>query len=741
MIFTFYSYKGGVGRSMALANIAELFYRAGYSVLMVDWDLEAPGLERFFPVDMSTAVARRGVIDLLLDFKSQMSQELPNVENGPDNAPLPFTPPADVILDIYPDENKPGKLRTPTNTAGQAATVYPNENRPGKLWLLTAGCRSPEKFAAYANAVTTFDWRDFYLNWEGELYFEWLRQQFTNLADIVLVDSRTGVTEIGGVCTYQLADVVVMLCAANEQNLAGTSELARNFTATEVQAIRHDRPLNVLIVPSRIERAEGGLLDQFNVRFIEQFQEVATQLPGMDARKLWQLAIPYVPKYAYTESVAVRESDRASAEDMVKAYTAIYQTLSDIIHRELARQVELLPGTTLRDRYHILSPLAKGGMGKVYQAEIVETGTAVAIKTVPIPSAQTREHFEQLGKFMTGLQHPNIVKTLDYFYTNGRSACIVMEFVDGSDLREIIARYSTLPEALVVNWGLQLCDALEYLHRASPAITHRDIKPSNIKIRPDETAVLVDFGIAAILEPDQPGAIPAGVTPGFSPPEQHAGEPVDPRSDIYALGATLYTLLIGAPPPPAPELLADPVGLRPLRELNPRLNDKLDHVILRAMSLKRTDRYHTVSDFRASLEKCLDQAMVKSATLSAAAEEQPNSYLWLIEDGRRSQLYPLKKKVCVIGRDASADISLFTTKAAHLISRLHATIIHREGKVFLEDLNSSNGTFVNNHRLPPRQQVELSPGDHITLGDCTLEFVSAASEQLTGFVEEITKVG
>jgi cellulose biosynthesis protein BcsQ len=226
MIYTFYSFKGGVGRSMALANIAELFYQVGLRVLIVDWDLEAPGLERFFFEDVREIMDKPGVIDLLYDYKRRISKKL-SVKKGEE---LPFENPYNYITDIYP-----------------------NSQNGGKIYLLTAGKRSEEHYANYADLVINFDWSDFYENWDGELYFEWLRQQFESIADVILIDSRTGITEMGGVCTYQFADIVVMFCAPNTQNLEGIYEMAESLKREEVLKVRNNRPIDLLIVPSRVE--------------------------------------------------------------------------------------------------------------------------------------------------------------------------------------------------------------------------------------------------------------------------------------------------------------------------------------------------------------------------------------------------------------------------------------------------------------------------------------------------------
>lgn len=290
MIYTFYSYKGGVGRTMALANVAELFYQSGLKVLMVDWDLEAPGLEGFFfsAKELQDTLDKPGLMDMILHYKAQMAREL--------------------------EADAPPELE---NLAQYMIDIYPNQTGSGKLFLLTAGRRSKSHFAAYAESVLTFNWQEFYDKWDGELYFEWLREQFENIADIILIDSRTGVTEMGGVCTYQMADAIVMLCAPNRQNLEGTYEMASNFTSPRVQDLRVDRPLNLLIIPARIDRVESEALDKFQAEFLYLFKDFMPLVEGFDIEQYWQLRIPYIPKYSFAETVAVRESGKASSDDLV----------------------------------------------------------------------------------------------------------------------------------------------------------------------------------------------------------------------------------------------------------------------------------------------------------------------------------------------------------------------------------------------------------------------------------------
>jgi cellulose biosynthesis protein BcsQ len=167
MIVTFYSYKGGVGRSMALANVADLLCRSGVRVLMVDFDLEAPGLENFFPIDGEVIRGQEGLLDLLLAFKRAMSV-VSSVEEERD---------AFRDLDRF------------------ITTIYPDRSDGGALDLITAGRRgTDEQMLHYGVELRRFDWTEFYFVWSGELFFEWLRRAFAERYDVVLIDSRTGVT-------------------------------------------------------------------------------------------------------------------------------------------------------------------------------------------------------------------------------------------------------------------------------------------------------------------------------------------------------------------------------------------------------------------------------------------------------------------------------------------------------------------------------------------------------------------
>ena len=308
MIYTFYSYKGGVGRSMALANVAELFRADGLDVLMIDWDLEAPGLERYFPMDHNVVLQQLGVVDMIVEYKRIMAT--PGAVTGSNPPRLDLPDAESYVLEIQPG----------------------NDQGLGRLLLMPAGRRFGDAFNSYAVLARTFDWQDFYKNWEGELFLEWFRRQVRELANVVLIDSRTGVTEMGGICTYQLADMVVMCCAPNTQNLDGTYRMAVNLKDPEVVALRGGRPLDVLVVPARIEdRAETELLAAFRKDFNEYFgrKRFPDELSlAASAEEMWQLKIPHVPFYAFREAVVVRDAHGVGHEDMQRAFERIKAQLA-----------------------------------------------------------------------------------------------------------------------------------------------------------------------------------------------------------------------------------------------------------------------------------------------------------------------------------------------------------------------------------------------------------------------------
>ncbi len=261
----------------------------------------------------------------------------------------------------------------------------------------------------------------------------------------------------------------------------------------------------------------------------------------------------------------------------------------------------LAPGTVLRRRYRIIAPVGQGGLGAVYLAEDLRLpGRQTAIKTIlpdPMATAEARAagqaQFRREASVLAQLDHPALPRVSDYFVESGID-CLVMDYVAGPDLRQVIseARASGefLPEARIIDWAGQLLDALEYLHSREPPVIHRDIKPANVKLVTGDRLKLVDFGLVKHLDPADPRTLTASRGVGslpYTPLEQYAGDTghTDARSDLYALGATLYHLVTLRPPATAHERFLMPNALQRPSQLNPRLSPRLESVILTAMAL------------------------------------------------------------------------------------------------------------------------------------------------------------
>ncbi|MBN1995388.1 MAG: NPCBM/NEW2 domain-containing protein [Anaerolineae bacterium] len=262
-------------------------------------------------------------------------------------------------------------------------------------------------------------------------------------------------------------------------------------------------------------------------------------------------------------------------------------------------------GAVLGGRYRLLEVIGAGGMSRVYRAEDTRLGITVAVKenlqVGQMGQGESRRQFENEARLLAKLSHPNLPKVSDHFFDDetGRQY-LVMEYIEGDDLETIVRRSGLLSEQVALNWLGQVLDALEYMHRQNPPIIHRDIKPANIKITPQGKAVLVDFGLVKLAgQGTMTGA--RAVTAGYSPPEQY-GFSTSARSDIYALGATLYTLLTGLVPPEAPVLISGDRPLIPPRQVVSQISPGVEAALLRAMAMKTTERWESVSALRQALQ-------------------------------------------------------------------------------------------------------------------------------------------
>ena len=271
----------------------------------------------------------------------------------------------------------------------------------------------------------------------------------------------------------------------------------------------------------------------------------------------------------------------------------------------------LSTGQVLNNRYRIDSLLGQGGMGAVYRAWDWNLDMNMAIKENLDASPRAYNQFSREAQILSRLHHPNLPRVTDYFLIPGEGQYLVMDFAEGEDLQTMLDRTGVLPEPQVIGWMIQVCDALSYLHEQPSAIIHRDIKPANIKVQPNGRVMLVDFGIAKFYDPHMVTLRGArAVTPGYSPPEQYGAGVTDVRSDVYALGATMYHLLTGRVPPESVRRMVGSMNLIPPHELNPQVNPAVEQVILKATAIAINDRFQKVSDLRAALTQVGYEAIV-----------------------------------------------------------------------------------------------------------------------------------
>ncbi|MEW5958514.1 MAG: serine/threonine-protein kinase [Chloroflexota bacterium] len=265
----------------------------------------------------------------------------------------------------------------------------------------------------------------------------------------------------------------------------------------------------------------------------------------------------------------------------------------------------------LRERYKIVGLIGTGGMGAVYLADDQRLeGRQCAIKeTLPLPNlgeeaAQAaRKQFYQEASTLARLDHPGLPKVSDYF-SEGERDYLVMDYIPGQSLLDIVNEVRRemcfLEERTVLGWIDQLCDTLTYLHTRQPPVLHRDIKPANIKLTPENRIKLVDFGLVKPLDPNDPSTLTglqgAGSLP-YAPLEQyvdHLGH-TDARTDLYALGATLYHLLTGNTPASAQERFLAPESLPAPHEINPAVSPGVAQGVLLAMAPHPKDRPPSVA--------------------------------------------------------------------------------------------------------------------------------------------------
>ncbi len=274
----------------------------------------------------------------------------------------------------------------------------------------------------------------------------------------------------------------------------------------------------------------------------------------------------------------------------------------------------LAADTVLQNRYRIVRQLGRGGMGAVYEAEDQRLGISVALKETLSSEAAMRKQFEHEARLLASMQHSALPRVSDHF-VEGNRAFLVMQFIGGVDLARIIAQQpGPLPREQVIAWADQLLDALIYLHSRDRQVIHRDIKPHNLKLTATGQIALLDFGLAR-AQSSQASDVSItsskaffGYTRHYAPIEQIQDQRTDPRTDIYALGATLYHLLTGIKPPDAmvrATALAnsEPDPLRPANKVHEAVGPEIAAILNKAMAQEAEHRYVSANEFREAFRR------------------------------------------------------------------------------------------------------------------------------------------
>jgi serine/threonine-protein kinase len=306
-------------------------------------------------------------------------------------------------------------------------------------------------------------------------------------------------------------------------------------------------------------------------------------------------------------------------------------------------------GKIVNGRYRIARLLGQGGMGAVYRAWDLTLNIPVALKEMlpdntlnPNMIAEFRQQFKQEAQVLANLHHPNLPRVTDFFEWNGNDY-LIMDFVEGESLAERIERQGPLPQHQVLVWTEQLLDALNACHQHG--ILHRDIKPENIIIRRDDRAILVDFGLVKLWDPNKPKTqrIIRGMgTPEYASPEHlHLNNRhTEPRSDIYSLAATLYHALTGYPPPSCMERATQGSALTTPQQLGRDVSPEVERAILQALSVNIDERFDDAHAMKQALNQRYASPSPTPPPLPSQDEERKppkiirgRSHTWLLEMG------------------------------------------------------------------------------------------------------------
>jgi tRNA A-37 threonylcarbamoyl transferase component Bud32 len=338
-------------------------------------------------------------------------------------------------------------------------------------------------------------------------------------------------------------------------------------------------------------------------------------------------------------SSATSGEEKAAPENEERAFTQPNMGGNDTGGRNKTKLKPLDEGTVLNNRYEIVRKIGGGGMGAVYLASDKNLGGVLrAVKEMVqsyIEDAQQEKavnDFKRESLLLTSLDHQSIPTIYDYFFDEKEARFyLVMKYISGGDLSSRLrsAPEGRINETDVAKWALQIADVLDYLHNRQPPIVYRDLKPANIMVDGNSGRVmLIDFGIARWVNKEEKGVTAVG-TMGYAPPELFSGN-VEPRSDIYSLGSTMFHLLTGADPQSNPLLIFDFQKHPRPRQINPQLSDQMERILMRAVEYNADKRFASAAEMRQALEEHLDNLKagrvtfgIKEAPASVALSDQP----------------------------------------------------------------------------------------------------------------------
>ncbi|MBQ0897073.1 tetratricopeptide repeat protein [Micromonospora sp. U56] len=295
-VVTFYSFKGGTGRTMALANVAWILAANGKRVLVADWDLESPGLHRFFHpfLDVEALRGTGGVIDLIREYETETTRV------------------ADRPEDWVEQYARVGRY------AFSLRWDFPGG---GGLDFLAAGRQNPD----YAVSVRALDWDTFYSRLGGERFFEALRADMKRHYDYVLIDSRTGLSDVADICTLHLPDTLVDCFTLSDQGIDGAARVA--------QAVRNQRgrrEIRVLPVPMRVDQGEKEKAEAGRALAMRRFTDLPSGLTESERRRYWAaVEVPYRPFYAYEETLATFGDASGSPTSLLAAFETLTGVLTE----------------------------------------------------------------------------------------------------------------------------------------------------------------------------------------------------------------------------------------------------------------------------------------------------------------------------------------------------------------------------------------------------------------------------